>query len=148
MDKTKSKKIEKKIKINSINMKEVTDDSIYYRMYVDAITLPERMYFLAKAIDEHYGYLESRDKQVFELEGYISDDGKVNELSLVYYFDEYITIADIDNEDDEDCNQIIKAFEEFASKYGSRLPDNGELSLGDCEYIEKIPQDLKDEWGL
>lgn len=149
IDAYKKFKNEKKIKINSISMKKITDyGRTYYRMYVDASTLPKWMYYMANVIDRRYGYFKLRNETLFELEGYISEDNKVDELSLVYYWDSYITITDIDNDKDEECRKIMEAFEKFALKYGSRLPDNGELALGDCEYIEKIPQELKDEWGL
>ena len=62
---------------------------------------------------------------------------------MVYYWDDYETIALLTREEHD---SIYVAFEQFADKYGDRLPDNGELCLGDSEYEEEIPQEIKDEW--
>lgn len=133
------------MEISSISMKENFDgEDTYFRMWVKAKELPEWMYLKAKEIDNSYGYLKYREEQYFEIEGYITSEGKAtDDLRLVYYFDNYETITDLD---ENIHSNIYKAFEEFAKKYGDRLPNNAELCLGDIEYEEMIPQDLKDEW--
>jgi len=132
------------MKIKSISMKEVIGGETYYRMWVNASELPEWMYLKAKEMDDGCDYLGLRDTQCFEIEGYISSiDDKATELKLVYYWDDYETITELDENYHE---YIYEAFEEFASKYGNRMPDNGELCLGDGEYEDIIPQELKDEW--
>lgn len=122
------------MKIREICMKTVTDDGIYYRMWVNASELPEWIYEEAKKMDAGCEYLSDRDEQCFEIEGYISDN-KANDLQVVYYWDDYETIAELDRDEHSD---IYKAFEDFANRYGDRFPDNGELCLGDSEYENKI----------
>lgn len=132
------------MKIKSISMKEVIGSITYFRMWVDATELPEWMYLKAKEMDDGCDYLGFRDTQCFEIEGYISSiDDKATGLKLVYYWDDYETIAELDK---DHYKYIYEAFEEFASKYGDKMPDNGDLCLGDDEYEDIIPQELKDEW--
>ena len=130
------------MKINGISMKEVGNGSVYYRMYVDASELPMAIYERAVEMDEDCNYLSDREEQCFEVEGYVVD-GKASDLKVVYYWDDYETIALLTREEHDG---IYAAFEQFADKYGDRLPDNGELCLGDAEYEEEIPQEIKDEW--
>ena len=130
------------MKIDGISMKVIEDKEIYYRMWVKANELPEWIYDKAEDIDDGCDYLSSRDEQYFEIEGYVHDD-KADDLKVVYYWDDYETIAELNR---DEHNDIYEAFEEFANKYGDRMPDNGELCLGDGEYEEEIPQELKDEW--
>lgn len=133
------------MKINSINMKRIIDDETYYRMWVDAMELPEWMHLKAKEMDEDCGYITSREKQRYEIEGYISNiNNSVNELNLVYYFDDYETIVVFD---ENIHKNVFVAFKEFVDKYGDKMPDNEELCLGDCEYEDLIPQELKDIWN-
>ena len=132
------------MKIKEINMKETVGNSIYYRMTVAAYQLPEWIYTKAEKIDEEYSYLENKYKEYFELEGYISDN-KVKDLKVVYYWDDYETIA-IFNEEEE-YKYIYDAFVEFANKYGEYLPDNSKLHLGDGEYEDIIPIEIKKEWN-
>lgn len=134
----------KVIKIDSISMKEIMDDDIYFRMWVKATELPEWIYLKAKEMDKECDYLKRRDNQLFEIEGYLSSlNNKANGLKVVYFWDDYEIITELDK---KTYDYIYEAFEEFASKYGHRMPDNGELGLGDSEYENQIPQDLKDEW--
>lgn len=132
----------KVMKINGISMKVIEDNEVYYRMWVKANELPEEVYEQAEEIDDGCDYLSDRDEQYFEIEGYMVDD-KANDLKVVYYWDDYETIMELDRAEHD---YIYAAFEDFANKYGDRLPDNGELCLGDGEYEEEIPQELKDEW--
>lgn len=131
------------MKIKSISMKEVIGGETYYRMWVNASELPEWMYLKAKEMDDGCDSLSLRDTQCFEIEGYISSiDDKATELKLVYFWNDYKTITELD---ENYHRYIYEAFEEFASKHGSGMPDNRELLLGDGEYEDLIPQELKDE---
>ena len=130
------------MKISSISMKSNCGNETYYRMWVKASELPEWIYLKAEEIDDGCDYLSSRDEQYFEIDGYVFD-GEADNLKVVYYWDDYETIAKLDR---DKHNEIYKAFEDYVNKYGDRMPDNNELCLGDNEYEEIIPQDLKDEW--
>lgn len=132
------------MKLNGINMKIVTENEIYYRMWVNASELPDWIYAEAKKMDADCEYLSGRDEQCFEIEGYLSDN-KADDLKIVYYWDDYETIAELNRNEHRD---IYKAFEDFANKYGDRFPDNGELCLGDAEYenrIQNIMDRIKEE---
>lgn len=129
------------MKIESISMKS---NGTYYRMKVRANELPSWVYFKALDIDnDDYGYLDTRDKQCFEIEGYIIND-KATDLRIVYFWENYETITELDR---SDCENVYEAFEDFARKYGNKMPDNGELCLGDEEYTDMISQELKEEWA-
>lgn len=136
------------VRITGINMKSTEDGGTYtfYRMYVLARTLPMWMMLKAKEMDQNCNYINLSPEQTFEIEGYYSEEEQeVEELKLVYFWDKYETITDLDPVYHA---YLYEEFKKFAQKYGRRLPDNSKLQLGDAEYEEILPEDVLSEWKI
>lgn len=118
--------------------------TMYVRMYVKCSDLPKKLYDIAKKHDIKNGCNYITPDTYVELNGYIDknkDKYFVNELDIIYFWDSCEVIADV-----MEWKDIKQSFLDFALKYMDRMPNNSKLFLGDGDYEEIIPQELKDEW--
>lgn len=138
----------KELVFNSINQKILPNCNRkggYYRLGMKTNTKEMLEAYLLFCEKENYDIEEYGENPALELEVEFDskNDSKINEIKLVYYFEEYETIYSFT---EEEIAEMTPTIMEFINRYDERIPNNYIYELGDAEFYEAIPRLVREKW--